>query len=124
MNAKETTERVYKCGFEFTLDMISGRWKGLILWYLGFGTLRYNELRKILKPITQKMLTQSLRELESDGLIIRTVYPVVPPKVEYTLTEEGEKLIPLFKMLQEWGTRVADERGVMTECALKALEKQ
>jgi len=116
MNEAKSAERTYSCGFEYTIDMISGRWKSLILWYLSNGTLRYSELRRALGTITQKMLTQSLRELEENGLITRTVYPVVPPKVEYTLTEEGERLIPVFKMLQEWGVRVGGAKGVLKPC--------
>jgi DNA-binding HxlR family transcriptional regulator len=101
-NSKE-----YACGFELTLDLISGKWKGMVLWYLQDGTLRYGELRKKLGHITQKMLTQTLRELEKDKLITRKVYPVVPPKVEYTITTRGLKLIPIFVQLREWGDEVA-----------------
>ncbi len=111
-------QRIYTCSFEYTIDMISGRWKSRILWYLGSGTLRYGQLRRRLEPITQKMLTQSLRELEANGLVTRTVYPVVPPKVEYDLTPEGEALIPIFKNLHDWGQRVGAEKGVLSECAL------
>lgn len=104
-------EKRYNCEFEFTLDMISGKWKGLILWYLKNGTLRYGELKKRLGSITQKMLTQTLRELETTGLVSRKVYPVVPPKVEYTITERGAKLIPIFVELIEWGSEVIAEEG-------------
>lgn len=97
----------YACAFEFTLDMISGKWKGLILWHLREETLRYGEIRKTLGKITQKMLTQTLRDLEKEKLISRKVYPVVPPKVEYTITQRGRKLIPIFLQLIEWGNEVA-----------------
>lgn len=103
----------FSCAFEFTLDMISGKWKGLILWHLKDKTLRYGELRKSLGKITQKMLTQNLRELEAEKLISRKVYPVVPPKVEYTITERGLKLIPIFKQLIEWGNEVASIEGAL-----------
>jgi len=105
----------YPCEFGFTLDLISGKWKGLVLWYLQDGTLRYGEIRKKLGKITQKMLTQTLRELESDKLISRKVYPVVPPKVEYTLTDRGAKLIPIFVQLIEWGSEVATIEGTIIE---------
>lgn len=105
----------YPCGFSFTLDLISGKWKGLVLWYLQDGTLRYGEIRKKLGKITQKMLTQTLRELERDKLIDRKVYPVVPPKVEYTLTQRGVKLIPIFKELIKWGSEVAMIEGEIVE---------
>lgn len=101
----------YNCAFEYTLELISGKWKGLILWHLQDGTLRYGEIRKNLGNITQKMLTQTLRALEEDKLISRKVYPVVPPKVEYTITPRGLKLIPIFEQLIEWGSEVATTEG-------------
>jgi DNA-binding HxlR family transcriptional regulator len=124
MERKNSSARNYTCSFEYTIDMISGRWKSRILWYLGEGTLRYSELRRKLSPITQKMLTQSLRELEENTLVIRTVYPVVPPKVEYSLTEEGRELIPIFNMLHDWGRKVGSQKGLFTECtfAIKEVE--
>jgi DNA-binding HxlR family transcriptional regulator len=94
----------YICPFEYALEAISGKWKGLVLFYLGRrGTLRYSEIRRELKGITQKMLTQTLRTLEAQGLIDRRVYPVVPPKVEYTLTDKGKSLLPILDSLQAWG---------------------
>ena len=96
-------EKEYACSFELALDMFSGKWKGLILWHLSKGTMRYGELRKASGKITQKMLTQTLRELEKNKLITRKVYPVVPPKVEYTITENAKKLIPILKSIQSWG---------------------
>ncbi|WP_331774585.1 winged helix-turn-helix transcriptional regulator [Sulfurospirillum sp. 1612] len=108
-------DKEYPCEFGFTLDLISGKWKGLILWYLQDGTLRYGALRKKLGNITQKMLTQTLRELERDKLISRKVYPIVPPKVEYTLTERGLKLIPIFKQLIQWGHEVGTIEGVIVD---------
>ena len=94
----------YICPFEYALEAISGKWKGLVLFYLGRrGTLRYSEIRRELKSITQKMLTQTLRTLEVQGLIDRRVYPVVPPKVEYTLTDKGKSLLPILDSLQAWG---------------------
>ena len=122
METTNTPARVYTCGFEYTIDMISGKWKSLILWYLSNGTLRHSELKRHLGNITQKMLTQSLRELESNGLVHREVYPVVPPKVEYSLTQEGVDLIPIFKMLQEWGVEVGGAKGVITACGLKKVK--
>ena len=105
----------YQCAFEFTLDMISGKWKGLILWHLREGTLRHGEIKKNLGNITQKMLTQTLRSLEDEKLIRRKVYPVVPPKVEYSITERGLKLIPIFIQLIEWGNEVATAEGAVFE---------
>jgi DNA-binding HxlR family transcriptional regulator len=105
----------FACAFEFTLDMISGKWKGLILWHLREKTLRHGEIKKTLGSITQKMLTQTLRDLEEEKLISRKVYPVVPPKVEYTITERGLKLIPIFVQLINWGNEVASIEGALVE---------
>ncbi|MDR3560027.1 MAG: helix-turn-helix domain-containing protein, partial [Negativicutes bacterium] len=84
----------YQCSMELTLDLIGGKWKALILWYLGENTLRFSELRRSLPRITQKMLTQQLRELEESGLVNRVIYTQIPPKVEYSLTESGKSLLP------------------------------
>lgn len=108
--------KIYECMFAFALDLISGKWKGRILWYLKDGTLRYGQLKRRLGNITQKMLTQTLRELENDGLITRKVYPVVPPKVEYTISENGKKLAPIFEWLQSWGEEVGLTMGETFEC--------
>lgn len=112
----------YACAFEFALDMVSGKWKGLILWHLSSGTMRYGEIKKSLGTITQKMLTQTLRDLETKQLISRKVYPVVPPKVEYTITPYGENLIPIFKMMQEWGNEVGGKIGESYECESNAYQ--
>ncbi len=93
----------YRCGVEITLNLVGGKWKGLILWHLCQKTLRFSQLRRRIDAVTQKMLTQQLRELERDGLVHREVYPVVPPKVEYSLTERGQSLEPLLKLMCQWG---------------------
>lgn len=94
----------YSCAVELTLDIIGGKWKPLILWHLGVdGTKRFSEIKKALPGITQKMLTQQLRELEADGMINRKIYPQVPPKVEYSLTEEGKSLMPILDTMCKWG---------------------
>lgn len=105
----------FVCAFSFTLELISGKWKAMILWHLREETLRYGEIRKTLGKITQKMLTQTLRDLEKDKLISRKVYPVVPPKVEYTITKRGLKLIPIFLELIEWGNEVATIEGAIVD---------
>lgn len=92
-----------KCPVETAIDALAGKWKILILWYLRSETKRFNELQKLLPRTTQKMLIQKLRELEEDGIIQRKVYPVVPPKVEYSLTAYGETLKPILKQLYLWG---------------------
>lgn len=92
------------CPVEATLDLIDGKWKGVILYHLLDGEIRFNELRRRLGTITQRMLTRQLRELEESGLILRTVYPQVPPKVEYALSPDGRSLAPVIAALHEWGT--------------------
>lgn len=111
MSQIQCGNKTYQCAFEYTLELISGKWRGLILWHLRNETKRYSELKKELGNITQKMLTQTLRTLEHDKLITRKVYPVVPPKVEYTITQRGKELIPIFQELITWGSRVANEEG-------------
>ena len=88
---------------ELSLDVIGGRWKIPIVWRLKEGSMRYGELRRSLTKITHKMLTHQLRELEQDEIIVRKVYPEVPPKVEYSLTLLGESVIPVIDLLREWG---------------------
>lgn len=99
----QSTER-YTCPVEATVRLIGGKYKAVILWHLKDQVLRYNELHKLVSKATPKMLTQQLRELERDNLIVRTVYPVVPPKTEYSLTEFGKSMIPILDAMCNWGT--------------------
>lgn len=91
------------CPVEATLEVIGGKWKGVILFHLLGGTKRFGELQRAVGSVTQRMLTKQLRELERQGLVHRKVYPVVPPKVEYSLTEKGQTLEPIITLLQKWG---------------------
>lgn len=91
------------CSVEVTLDLIDGKWKGVILYHLQEGRLRFGELRKKLPRITQRMLTKQLRALEEDDLIIRKVYAEVPPRVDYELSEMGLRLRPVIDALKAWG---------------------
>jgi DNA-binding HxlR family transcriptional regulator len=100
---KMTVEKEYKCTVEVTLQVIGGKWKAVILWHLSHKTLRFSQLQRRLPGVTQKMLTQQLRELERDGIIHREVYAEVPPRVEYSMTETGRTLAPLLAMMCEWG---------------------
>ncbi|WP_065411959.1 winged helix-turn-helix transcriptional regulator [Pseudobacillus wudalianchiensis] len=96
--------KVFNCEKELTLSIIGGKWKMSILWYLGKeGTKRFSELKALMPGITQKMLVSQLRELQQDFIVHREVYPVVPPKVEYSLTEQGKSLIPVLNVMHEWG---------------------
>lgn len=94
-----------RCSVARTVELIGGKWKAVILYYLLDGTLRFGELRRTIPGITQRMLTLQLRELEADGLVERTVFPVVPPHVEYALSPFGRSLEPVLLAMREWGTR-------------------
>lgn len=91
------------CPVEATLELIGGKWKGIILYYLLGGRLRFSELRRQIGCVTQRMLTKQLRELEETGLVNRIVYAEVPPRVEYELTKEGKSLKPILNSLKKWG---------------------
>jgi DNA-binding HxlR family transcriptional regulator len=97
------------CAVEATLDLIDGKWKGVILFHLQSGTQRFGELRRLMPGITQRMLTKQLRALEDDRLILRKVYAEVPPRVEYRLSETGESLRPVIDTLKAWGERNQDQ---------------
>jgi DNA-binding HxlR family transcriptional regulator len=98
-------KRATTCPAEVTLAVIGGRWKVLLLYHLFQGVMRFSELRRALPGITQKMLTQQLREMERDGIVHRTIYAQVPPKVEYTLTPRGRTLKPVVSAMCRWGLR-------------------
>lgn len=91
------------CPVETTLELIGGKYKALILWHLSESSLRFSQLCKLVKTATPKMLTQQLRELEANDLIHREVFPVVPPHVEYSLTEVGRSLMPILVAMRDWG---------------------
>lgn len=97
-------DREYTCNVEITLEIIGGKWKSVILWHLMHKTLRFSQLKRRLSGVTQKMLTQQLRELERDGMINREVFPEVPPRVEYSLTEQGATLRPILVAMYDWGS--------------------
>jgi DNA-binding HxlR family transcriptional regulator len=100
-------QRQFSCPVEATLAIIGGKWKPIILFQLQTRTLRFGELRKAMPPgITQQMLTNQLRELEADGILTRTVYAEVPPRVEYSLTDLGQSLCPILEAMAVWGERV------------------
>lgn len=98
-----TAEKIFNCPVEVALKFIGGKYKPIILYHLFQNTLRFNQLQKLIPKATQKVLTQQLRELESDGVIHREVFPVVPPKTEYSITEFGRKLYPVISAMSEFG---------------------
>ncbi len=110
--AKQLNGKKYHCFFELALLVIGGKWKPVIIYHIGLANvLRFSELRRSIPDITERMLTRQLRELEADGLVIRTVYRQVPPKVEYSLTPMGSKLLPILDKLRDWGVEYEDEQG-------------
>ncbi|MGG0904482.1 winged helix-turn-helix transcriptional regulator [Bacillus subtilis] len=110
------------CPVETTLDIIGGKWKGILLYHLIDGKKRFNEFRKLYPKITQRILTLQLRELERDGVIHREVYKQVPPKVEYSLTEFGRTLEPVILHMKDWGEKYKDRIDKL-EAARKAEDK-
>lgn len=107
-----------ECGVEAALGLIDGKWKGVILFHLMSGRMRFNALARKLGAVTQRMLTKQLRELEADGLIVRTVYAEVPPRVEYALSTKGKSLEPVICALKAWGD--ANVLGMTAEPERKA----
>ena len=103
------------CPVETTLDLIGGKYKALILWHLSAGTLRFSQLQKAVTA-TPRMLTLQLRELENDGLISRTVYPEVPPRVEYAMTDLGRSLMPILTAIRDWGTEYLRGKDIEPNC--------
>ncbi len=116
-STQTSTQGRLTCAVETTLKVIGGRWKVLILRELLVGIQRFNQLHRSISGITQKMLTQQLRELEEDGIVHRQVYAQVPPKVEYSLTPLGESLNPVLEAMHEWGLKhpIAKEASVVIE---------
>lgn len=110
------------CPVEATLDLIGGKYKALILWNLSDGVRRFSELRKLISSATPKMLTQQLRELEAQKLIHREVFPVVPPKVEYSLTETGRSLMPILTAMRDWGADYLRGNNKEPNCCMMNTE--
>ena len=105
----------FYCPVKLTTDIIGGKWKPLILFYLEGKTRRFGEIQKLIPGMTKKMLAQHLRELERDEVVHRKVYAEVPPKVEYSLTKHGESLKPILKLMSAWGTKHRARYGTPKE---------
>ncbi|MEA4997916.1 MAG: helix-turn-helix domain-containing protein [Candidatus Limiplasma sp.] len=114
----QNNAQTYHCPVDATLALIGGKYKALILWHLTDHTLRFGELRRLIAQATPKMLTQQLRELEENNLISRTVYPVVPPKVEYALTEFGKSIRPILYVMYDWGSEYLQKQGIEVNCSM------
>ena len=115
-------EHFENCPVEATLELIGGKYKALILWHLSEKKLRFSELRKVITSATPKMLTQQLRELEASALIHREVFPVIPPKVEYSLTETGRSLMPILVAMRDWGAGYLRKKDLEPCCFMMATE--
>lgn len=109
-------QQTNNCPVATTLELIGGKYKALILWHLSENKLRFSELRKAISSATPKMLTQQLRELEASELIHREVFPIIPPKVEYSLTELGKSLIPVLMAMRDWGAGYLRTKDMESNC--------
>ncbi len=104
-------EREFHCALDVTMAYIGGKWKSIVLWYLRKGEKRFKDLKKHIPQITEKMLSLQLKELEQDGIVTRTVFAEVPPRVEYKLTEHGKSLIPMLEEMAKWGRAKGEREG-------------
>lgn len=109
----------YHCALDITSAFVGGKWKTVVLWYLRNTKRRFGELKELIPDITDKMLSLQLRALEEDGFVKRTIYPEVPPRVEYELTKEGKSLIPVLEAMAEWGRAKAKKDGQMVKVTAK-----
>lgn len=114
-NAAELVYDPAKCPWTAALSVIGGKWKGLIWWRLSRGLTRSAALQRSIPQVSRKMLTQQLRELERDGIVSRRIYPEVPPRVEYALTDYGKSLAPVFETLYAWGDAHLQRKGAPDE---------
>ena len=105
----------FHCAMDVTMHYIGGKWKTVVLWYLRDGKMRYNELKQRIPDITDKMLSLQLKALQEDGIVKRVVYPEVPPRVEYELTEEGITIMPVIEAIAKWGRDKAEKDGKLVE---------
>ncbi len=107
----------FHCSVEATMAVLGGKYKAIIIWHLNrAGVMRYNEIQKAIPQATAKMLSQQLKELENDGIVKRKLYPVVPPKTEYSLTEVGKTLVPIIDEMCLWGNEYFRRLGIPNPC--------
>ena len=107
--------QTFHCALDVTMNYIGGKWKTVVIWYLRKDKKRFGELKKHIPDITEKMLSLTLRQLESDGLVERTVFAEVPPRVEYSLTAHGKSLLPMVEEMAAWGRKKTKDEGQMVE---------
>jgi DNA-binding HxlR family transcriptional regulator len=108
-------DKTFHCAMDITMHFIGGKWKTVVLWYLRKKTLRFGELKKQIPDITEKMLSLQLKALEEDGLVKREVFPEVPLRVEYSLTDFGKSLVPVLEAIAKWGRNLGEEEGKLRE---------
>ena len=114
----------YHCAMDITMHYIGGKWKTVVLWYLRKEKKRFSELRRLIPNITEKMLSLQLKDLERDGIVGRKIYPEVPPKVEYFLTDFGKSLIPMLDEIALWGRNLAQSKAKMVDGKKKSATKK
>lgn len=107
----KVNEREFHCALDVTMGYIGGKWKSIVLWYLRKDAKRFKDLKKDIPQITEKMLSLQLKELEQDGIVTRTVFAEVPPRVEYELTDHGKTLIPMLEEMAKWGRAKGEKEG-------------
>lgn len=115
--------QLYHCALDVTMELVGGKWKTIVLWYLRTDKKRFSELRRLIPGITEKMLSMQLRQLEQDGFVRRTVYPEVPPRVEYALTAHGRTLLPLLEEIAAWGRMMGKKHGTI-EKVVRPVKKK
>ncbi len=115
--------QVYHCALDVTMELVGGKWKTIVLWYLRKDKKRFSELRRSIPGITEKMLSMQLKQLEKDGLVSRKVFAEVPPRVEYTLTAHGRTLLPLLEEIAKWGRMIGKKYGKL-EKAVSMVQKK
>ena len=116
--------QVYHCALDVTMELVGGKWKTIVLWYLRKDKKRFSELRKLIPGITEKMLSMQLRQLEKDGFISRTVHAEVPPRVEYALTAHGKTLLPLLEEIAKWGRLMGKKFGTVEKVERPVKKKK
>ena len=111
-------DNTLNCPVSATLNLVGGKYKALILWHLAEKKLRFSQLNKLIPGATAKMLTRQLREMEAQNLVHREVYPVVPPKVEYSLTDLGVSLMPVLVAMRNWGADYLRSQNITSNCVM------
>ncbi|HNR55629.1 MAG TPA: helix-turn-helix domain-containing protein [Flavobacteriales bacterium] len=115
--------QVYHCALDVTMELVGGKWKTIVLWYLRKDKKRFSELRRLIPGITEKMLSMQLRQLEKDGFVSRTVHAEVPPRVEYALTPLGKTLLPLLEEIAKWGRLMGKKFGQVEKMERPMMKK-